>query len=101
MDGIVQAKNGASPTHLPNHFEPPASRLSNYLPLEDAHLYSQQRELSTILETASDYKQAQTRLAASSLAHSAWDVERWEPAMLETAVAIAQKWQRGFTATAR
>lgn len=101
MDGIVQAKNGASSNHLPNLFEPPTSLLPNSLPPEDAHLYSQQRELSTILETASDYKQAQTRLAASSLAHSAWNVEQWEPAMLETAVAIAQKWQRGFTTAAR
>lgn len=68
----------------------------NRLPLENGPLHHQQLELSTILETATDYRQAQTRLAESSLANSAWDVEAWQPSMLEAAIAIAKKWKNGF-----
>ena len=35
---------------------------------------------------------AQQMLAVSDLKNSAWGVEHWQPYMLETAVAIAQKW---------
>ncbi len=96
MDRIVQAKNGVRDTALPNPFGHLNRLPSGVLPLEDACLYQQQRELATILETSVDYRDAQTRLAASGLAQSAWEIERWEPAMLETALAIAQKWQHGF-----
>lgn len=65
-------------------------------PLQDARLHAEQMQLSDILETASDYEDAKKRLAASNLAQSAWDTENWEPAMLETAIRIAQKWKRGF-----
>jgi uncharacterized protein len=59
-------------------------------------LQSQQVQLSQILETATDVTQAQKMLAASVLAHSDWQIERWDMAMLETAMAIAQKWKKGF-----
>ena len=62
--------------------------------VEDAALYAQQIQLSTILETASSFEEAQRRLQSSSLANTDWKVEQWEPHMLETAVSIAQKWKK-------
>lgn len=96
MDRLVQQENQKSVTHRVNPFDPLTSWLSDSTPLADAGLQAQQRELSTILETAVDYAQAHQLLLVSTLANSAWAIEQWEPAMLETAVAIAQKWQRGF-----
>lgn len=96
MDRIVQAKNQNRSEKLPNPFGCLNPVSAGSAPLEDALLYAQQRELATILETATDYRQAQTLLAASGLARSEWAVEQWQPAMLETALAIAQKWRYGF-----
>jgi uncharacterized protein (UPF0276 family) len=61
---------------------------------EDAQLHAQQQQLSLILETAPSFEAAQQRLQASTLAHSAWKIEEWEPHMLETAISIAQKWKQ-------
>lgn len=60
---------------------------------EDAQLHAQQQQLSHILETASSFAEAQRQLQTSSLAHTAWKIEDWEPHMLETALSIAQKWK--------
>lgn len=85
--------------------KPPTSNLNDFLPkepflfgaaAEDLELAAQQAQLSQILETAANYENACQLLAASQLAHSEWQVESWEPAMLETAIAIAQKWKQGF-----
>jgi uncharacterized protein len=65
-------------------------------PLEDAFLAAQQTQLSHILETAVDWREAQRLLRHSSLAQSDWQVEQWQPQMLEAALAIAQKWKNGF-----
>lgn len=65
-------------------------------PLTDELLARQQRELSDILENAADYASAGRLLAHSSLANSDWQLENWQPDMLATAVAIAQKWKRGW-----
>ena len=65
-------------------------------PLEDADLYRQQRQLSEILETADSYEAARQMLENSDLAGTAWGTEHWAPYMLETAMRIAQKWQKGF-----
>lgn len=83
-----------------------AQRFNDFMPretivlpdnaVEDAQLYRQQQELSAILEQATDVADARQRLAGSSLAHSEWQTERWSPAMLETALRIAQKWQNGW-----
>ncbi|OIN58769.1 hypothetical protein BLX24_13835 [Arsenicibacter rosenii] len=66
-------------------------------PLEDETLAWQQQHLTTILETAGSAHEARQQLAASPLAHSDWGTERWQPAMLETALRIAQKWTNGFS----
>ena len=62
--------------------------------LEDARLHEQQAQLSQILETAPSFAAARELLQASALAGTDWQVEHWEPHMLETAIGIAQKWRR-------
>ena len=95
MDDIVQAANRQNRPANNDSFLPAFSHL-DASPVEDLLLYSQQTELSTILETAIDYRHAQALLQKSTLANSDWAVEQWDPYMLETALAIAQKWQHGF-----
>ncbi len=96
MDRIIQASNQPIVKTPLNSFLPGLPSILPEMPLEDEDLFVEQRQLATILETAENTCQAQTLLTDSSLAHSAWDVEHWEPAMLETALAIAQKWRNGF-----
>jgi uncharacterized protein len=74
-------------------FLPPLPHFLPTLPIEDPLLHAQQMQLSHILETAKDYEQAKMLLQNSNLAHSAWKTEDWASEMLETAVAIAQKWK--------
>jgi len=62
--------------------------------VEDLHLYEQQMELSSILETAPSNAAAMQLLQHSSLAHSDWKIEQWDPYMIETAVKIARKWKK-------
>lgn len=61
--------------------------------IEDETLYEQQLQLSSILESAASYEEAIGLLHSSSLAHSDWEIENWHPVMVETAMAIAQKWK--------
>jgi hypothetical protein len=81
----------------------PDSPVNSFLPLaplylreviEDENLYHQQQELSSILETANSFEEAAHLLGQSSLAHSDWKIEAWEPYMIETAIKIAQKWKK-------
>ena len=95
MERIVEKQNSFK--HLPeiNKFLPsPAPDLSQ--PVEDISLYSEQVVLSDILETAGSYEEATQLLRSSILANSRWETEKWAPFMLETAIAIAQKWKHGF-----
>lgn len=85
--------------HRPNHDTEgnpfhPLRPLSTGPAVEDLHLYQQQLELSSILETAPSYTAAMQLLQNSSLAHSDWRIEQWEPYMIETAVKIARKWKK-------
>jgi uncharacterized protein (UPF0276 family) len=96
MDRIVQRRAGRKASVPLNDFMPLWPGFVAPVPPEDPLLHAQQVELYTILETAADCPQAQALLQASGLAHSDWQVEQWEPAMLETALAIAQKWKNGF-----
>lgn len=96
LNQIVQNSPQNALERTPNPFLPTVPYSIAPFPLEDALLYAQQLQMSHILETAPHYKAAQQLLAASGLAHSAWEVEKWEPFMLETALAIAQKWKNGF-----
>ena len=93
MSSIVQAHN---PIGEPNNAFLPSSSFQLEKPLEAPTLHSQQIELSNILETATDFQNAQQRLAHSSLANSDWKVEKWTPYMVETVMHIAQKWKGGW-----
>ncbi len=95
MDQIIRSSNQIS-SQPANPFLPPAKSLIEAFPLENERLHAQQVQLSDILETAANFDAAQTMLQSSDLAHSEWEVEKWDPRMLETALAIAQKWKHGF-----
>ncbi|NML41314.1 DUF692 domain-containing protein [Chitinophaga sp. G-6-1-13] len=91
MDELIKYKNKtAAPL---NNFLPEALQIPAQA-REDESLYQQQLELSQILETATSFDALMKALQASSLAHSAWQIESWDPAMIETAAKIAQKWRR-------
>jgi uncharacterized protein len=92
LDHIVEKQNAHSFANATNTFFPSPFSLPKQ-PIEDPVLAKQQLQLSKILERATDYDDAQARLAASDLAHSDWKIEKWAPYMLETAMQIAQKWQ--------
>ena len=96
MAQIVQAGQPGHPENAGNYFFPKTSGLLDPTPLENELLYAQQVQLSAILETATSLEAARARLQSSRLAHSDWEIEKWEPYMLETALAIAQKWKHGF-----
>lgn len=95
LDAIVQSANARDIETIINTFLP-TGPVSCGSPVEDALLYAQQAELSTILETATTYAHASQLLTSSKLANTDWEVEKWEPHMLETAISIAQKWKNGF-----
>nr|WP_295866275.1 DUF692 family multinuclear iron-containing protein [uncultured Chitinophaga sp.] len=91
MDQLIKNKNttiAPQNSFLPEALHVPAPAL------EDETLYRQQLELSQILETEASFDATLKALQASSLAHSAWQIESWDPAMIETAAKIAQKWKR-------
>lgn len=93
MDLIVQNHNNRRSQQVINSFLPNQIVALSEEPIEVPELYQQQVELSAILEIAADHAHAQHLLSASSLVNSDWKVESWEPHMLETAMAIAQKWK--------
>lgn len=95
MESIVATANQRQePAPLQSFL--PASAPTFDTPVEDETLYQQQRVLASILETADSFEAARQQLLTSSLAGTAWQVEQWEMAMIETAVKIAQKWKEGF-----
>jgi uncharacterized protein (UPF0276 family) len=96
MDIIVNESALAFPSSPMNNFKPYQKITPYPVPLEDHSLYSQQLQLSAILETAVDQEHARDLLSKSDLRDSAWEVEKWESCMLQTAIAIAQKWKDGF-----
>jgi uncharacterized protein len=95
MDFIVKKANDEQPAKEKNIFLP-IKDIAVALPVEDKQLYAQQNALSNILETAANYEDAMRLLKTSALANTAWVIEQWQPYMLETAIAIAQKWKAGF-----
>jgi len=91
LDSIISQANEEKKNTILNDFLPHQNfNVSD--PLQSEELFNQQLELSHILESATDYKNADKMLRNSSLKSSSWKVEEWKPAMLETAIAIAQKW---------
>jgi len=93
MEKIVRKHESMIP--VKNEFKPSLISLPKS-PVVDSVLNQQQTELTQILETAMDYTEAFERLKESSLHKTEWKIEEWKPYMLETAIAIAQKWKGGF-----
>lgn len=91
MEKIITKFNDQEQNETVKKFIPPQF-LELTDPIEDITLHQQQMALSTILETAKDAIHAQQLLLESDLAQSSWQVEKWEPVMLETVIQIAQKW---------
>ena len=96
MNEIVQQKNELLAGTQKATFLAKNIDLNN-APIEDLNLHNQQMELSDILENSQNYLEVKTRLKESSLGNTAWEVENWEPAMVETVFQIAQKWKQGFS----
>jgi uncharacterized protein (UPF0276 family) len=96
MKGIVKQNNTNDSLNTSNTFLPYNNSFHLSKPIENLSLYNQQLQLSDILESATDYKDAQLRLEKSDMKNTAWEVEKWDIGMLETAIAIAQKWKNGF-----
>ncbi len=97
MEVIVSKANFLLGENEKASFLPQKNKLNlDNEPFASESLYLEQQQLSHILENAQDYQQAQQLLAKSKLANSAWQVEKWSPDMLATAMAIAQKWKNGF-----
>jgi uncharacterized protein (UPF0276 family) len=93
MENMLHRKNKGRHDDAQNNFLP--QQLLHIEPVaEDEILFQQQRELSSILESGMSYSEAIAALNRSSLAHTAWNIEHWDPAMLETAMQIARKWKR-------
>jgi uncharacterized protein (UPF0276 family) len=92
---ILQTGNSKLPDKYMNNFLPSERMLDTYF-AEDAELYAQQCALSNILESATSYEDALQLLHASGFANTCWNIENWQPHMLETAISIAQKWKNGF-----
>ena len=95
MDTIVKKENSRQHLSEENTFLPPMAIVPGQ-PIEDKLLHAQQSALSNILETATGYEHAVQLLQSSILSNTDWETEKWEPYMLETAIAIAQKWKNGF-----
>jgi uncharacterized protein (UPF0276 family) len=93
MEQIVRQNNSEDDIDPIETFLP-SSPLSIGTAVENATLYEQQLELSSILESSVTYEEAMHLLERSSLARSDWGIEQWEPYMIETAVKIAQKWKK-------
>ncbi|WP_310392843.1 DUF692 family multinuclear iron-containing protein [Hymenobacter sp.] len=93
MEGLVKKRRN-SLIERPERLFLPLQPLAQGPVVEDDELHQQQQQLSNILETAPTFAEAQRRLRSSSLANTAWQIEDWEPHMLETAVGIAQKWKQ-------
>jgi uncharacterized protein (UPF0276 family) len=94
LEKIVSQKNNTRFLTVIDSFLPSLPLTARAAVVEDPILYQQQLELSAILETAVSYEDAKNLLDRSSLAGSDWQIEDWEPVMIETAVKIAQKWKK-------
>lgn len=96
IDRIVAEANDSLGDRMIASFLPMSFPALKDFPLCSETLADEQRQLSHILENAVDYSQAQALLSQSGLANTAWEVEKWSPDMLATAMVIAQKWKYGF-----
>jgi uncharacterized protein len=92
MEKIVNMADMAGKSDFIDPFLP-ATPLGLGPIVEDEELHLQQLLLSSILEESPDYNEAIRRLQRSPLSNSTWNIENWDPAMVETAWKITQKWK--------
>jgi hypothetical protein len=95
MKAIIKSKAQVASPELRNSFLPNTNKLRR-VALQDEDLHHSQMLLSEIIEETNDYDSVVDALQQSALAKSEWNIESWEPKMIETLVAIAQKWKNGF-----
>ena len=95
MDGIIKKENYRQPQSKKNNFLPTLP-LHIGQPVNNQLLSDQQSCLSHILENSTTYLHAMQLLQSSILSNTDWEIEKWEPFMLDTAIAIARKWKNGF-----
>ncbi len=93
MEALIQQKNLKTRPAVGNTFQPSLFKFPEQ-PVEDQTLAAQQLHLSQILENAASADEAIRLLQTSPLAHSDWQIETWEPYMIETAHNIARKWKK-------
>lgn len=95
MQDIVNTLQGErSAVKTAHSFMPEQELLLSPVAAEDEQLYAQQLQLSYILETSDSYNEVLQALHTSPLAGTEWQIERWDPGMVETARCIAQKWRK-------
>jgi uncharacterized protein len=92
-DIITEFNKKSSQKAIFNDFQLHSTLILPEKPYEDLVLAQQQQMLSDILENATDWQAANALLLQSELRNSAWQVENWQPYMLQTALSIAQKWR--------
>ncbi len=93
MQQIVSKNQNANHTAS---FLPALPHLVDNQVFENKELAHQQQILSDILEKSDSYEQLILALQSSALSQTDWQLEKWQPAMIETAWVIAQKWKNGF-----
>lgn len=93
MDQLVKQHRSSRLTTASNQLFLPQEQLLLGPAPEDEQLYQQQRQLALLLENTPSFEQAQRQIQAT-LANTDWQVEKWAPHMLETAISIAQKWKK-------
>lgn len=94
LSSIVESKKENGPVNA-NNFIAPEITLE-LMPVEDEVLFQQQTALSNIFEKATSNVHALQLLHNAGFSNTAWNIENWQPHMLETAIAIGQKWKNGF-----
>jgi uncharacterized protein (UPF0276 family) len=93
MEKIVRLENNKNKPIAGNLFMP-GFPLQYGTIMEDETLQQQQLELSDILESSPSVQDAISALQNSSLSNTEWQIENWQPYMIETACKIAQKWKK-------
>jgi uncharacterized protein (UPF0276 family) len=93
MEALVTQHRAGRPSATIESFMPQQPLVPGPV-VTDETLSEQQHLLSHLLETAPSVAAAQLQLNASPLANTNWQIEKWEPHMLETAISIAQKWKK-------
>ncbi|RQO32547.1 hypothetical protein DBR32_02815 [Taibaiella sp. KBW10] len=92
MEYLVMQYNEGH-VYQPHNTFMPSGSLDTTRVVEDEYLYAEQQILSFILEHAKDHEDALHQMQQTALRQSSWDIEHWQPEMIDAALRIAQKWK--------